>query len=424
MRAHLATDQKTEYSFNTGLITAGLLLILPTLILLSACSGGSADGKAAQPKVRPAVPVTVAKVLEKSVPMELTAIGTVEAYATINVKSQVSGELTRVHFKQGEEVTAGDILFTIDPRSFQAQLRQAQADRAKAVAQQHQAEANLARDAAQSRNAQEDVRRYDSIVHKGAVAKEAYDKVRTDAQAMQSTVDADRAAIENAKQAIQGVEAAIENAKLLLEYCTIRSPITGRTGNLLIDRGNLIKANDTPFLVVINQVSPIYVDFTLPEQYLPEVKQAMARGNLKVLASIPSDAGKPAEGKLTFLDNQVDRNTGMIHLKGTFTNKDRRLWPGQFVNTALTLKVLDKAVVVSSQAVQAGQNGQYAFVIKPDLTAESRPVTIGDAVGAELIVKDGLKPGEVVVTDGQLNLAPGTRVEVKQDQASGRGKSK
>jgi multidrug efflux system membrane fusion protein len=332
----------------------------------------------------PAVPVAVATVVEKTVPVDIRVIGNVEAFSTVSVKSQVEGIVERVHFREGQDVRQGDLLFTIDSRPFEAAL--------------HQAEANLARDAALEKNAKAQADRYSKLFEAGIVSQEQYDQFRTNAESYEAAVRADKA--------------AVERAKLDLSYCTIHSPIDGRTGALIVHEGNLVKANaDTP-LVVINQISPIYVNFSVPEEYLPEIRKYRAHGELGVQAIVPN-VNRPPEGLLSFLDNTVDTTTGTVKLKGKFDNRDRQLWPGQFVNVVLKLTTQPNAIVVPSQAVQTGQSGQYVFVIKPDMTAESRPVVAGSTVGGESVIEKGLQLGENVVTDGQLRLAPGSKVELK-----------
>jgi membrane fusion protein, multidrug efflux system len=492
---------------------------LSLLLFCSACSNKAPAKPPAQ-----AVPVSAAKAVEKAVPVELRAIGNVQAYSTVSVKTQVSAEIIKVHFTEGQDVKAGAILFTLDPRSYEAAIRQAEANMERDSAQIRQARANLERDDAQVRqaranlerdkglvrqaranlerdmglvrqardnlerdgaqvrqakanlerstaqavNAESDAQRYQKLVDRNVVSRSQYDQYRTQAEALGAGVRADRAAIENAEAsvkasttAVQNAEAtvrastaavenaeatvrastaavenaeatvrastaavenaeaavradraAVENAKVQLSYCTLSSPIDGRTGNLMIQQGNVVKANDIP-LVVINQVTPIYVSFSVPEQYLPEIRKYRDAGTLKVEARLPGGEDRPETGSISFIDNAVDTATGMIRLKGTFTNTSRRLWPGQFVNVVLTLTTLAGAVVVPTQAVQTGQQGQYLFVIKPDLTVEARPVTAGRTLAGETVIDKGLQPGEQVVTDGQLRLSPGSKVEVK-----------
>ena len=331
-----------------------------------------------------AVPVTVATVIQKTVPVELHAIGNVEAYSTVSVKTQVAGEVEKAYFKEGDDVKQGDLLFTLDRRPFEATLQQL--------------EANLARDQAQLKNAEAQAERMESLYHDGIASKEQADTFRTTADALAASVRAD--------------EAAVKKARIDLAYCTILAPIGGRTGDLLVHPGNIVKANET-VLVVINQIHPIYVTFSVPEQSLSKIKRFQARGPLSVEALIPDDDQSPSRGALTFINNAVDSTTGTIELKGSFQNSDNRLWPGQFVNVVLKLTSQPEAVVVPSQAVQTGQSGFYAYVVKPDLTAELRTVVPGNTVGAETVIENGLAPGERVVTDGQLRLYPGAKIEVK-----------
>ncbi len=393
---------------------AAIFSLLPPLAALAAAG---CSGKTAQPMAREAVPVIIATVAQKTVPVQVRVIGTAQAYATVSVKTQVSGELTEVLFQEGQDVKKGDLLFVIDPRPFEEALKQAQANLARDTAQWKQAEANLARDTAQLQNAEAEARRYQDLVRQGIVAQEVYDRIRTTADAQRAGVNAGRAAMENAEAAARADRAAIENARIQLGYCSIHSPIDGRTGSLLVHRGNIVKANDT-VLVVINQINPIYVSFSVPEQYLAEIKKYMAGGRLQVEALIPNEENRPERGTLTFVDNAVDAGTGTIRLKGTFSNTGRRLWPGLFVNVVLTLSSRPDAIVVPSQAVQTGQEGQFVFVVKADSTAEARRVVVARAVEGETVIEKGLRPGEKVVIDGQLRLVPGAKVEVKNSRGS------
>jgi membrane fusion protein, multidrug efflux system len=357
----------------------GLWIVLSLLMATYACGSKKEQGP---PR---AIPVMADTVIQKAVPVEIRAIGNCQAYSMVAVKSMVGGEISQVHFTEGQEVAKGDLLFTIDPRPFQAALKQA--------------EANLERDKVQSENAKVNAQRYEVLIAKQAVSRQQYDQFRTNAEALEATVRVD--------------EAAVENAKILLGYCFIRSPIDGRTGNLLITGGNIIKANDIT-LITINQIRPIYVAFSVPEQNLAEIKKYKGTGKpLKVEALLPNDARGAEQGLLTFIDNTVDNTTGTILLKGTFSNAKKRLWPGQFVNVSLTLTTQPGAIIVPSQAVQTGQKGQYVFVIKPDLTVEARPVVVNRTINNDAIIDKGLKAGERVVTDGQLQLVPGAKVEVK-----------
>ncbi len=361
-------------------IVSIIVLYALLISILSACSG-----KEAQPPKKPSVPVSAAEAVQKTVPVQVRAVGNAEPYSTVSVKSQVGGILTRVHFREGQDVRKGDPLFSIDSRPYEAALRQA--------------EANLAKDTAQLENARVEVRRYEELVRKGYVAQEQYDQIRTNAATLEAVVNAGKA--------------LVENARLQLQYCSIHSPLTGRTGNLMANQGNLIKANaDTP-MVTINQIQPVYVTFSVPEQYLGEIKKYMASGRLKVEVVIGKDEKYPEQGALTFVDNTVDTATGTIKLKATFANSDRRLWPGQFVDVTMTLTARPDATVVPSQAIQTGQKGSYVFVIKPDLTVESRPVVTGLTFEEETVIEKGIQPGERIVTDGQMRIFPGATVEVK-----------
>ncbi len=367
---------------------------LVVIFLLFVSIGACSNSKAKQASQR-AVPVKIGDVTQQNVPVQIKAIGNVEAYNTVSVKALVGGEVIDVHFKEGQDVKQGDLLFQIDPRPYDAALKQA--------------EAQLTRDIAQAKNAEEQAKRYGILVQKDYVSKDQYDQLRANAEALAALVNADKA--------------NVENSRLQLAYCTIRSPIDGRVGSVLINKGNVIKANDL-VMVTINKVMPIYVTFSVPEQNLSDIKKYSAEGSLKVEAIIPGDENRPAQGILTFINNAVDTSTGTIQLKGTFENKDKRLWPGQFVNVTLTLTTQRNAVVMPSSALQAGQQGQYVFVVKPDFTVESRPVVIARTVDDLAVVAQGVTPGEKVVTDGQLQLIPGTRVEVKGGQAqSGAGKT-
>jgi multidrug efflux system membrane fusion protein len=413
------------------------------VLAAAGCSDRSGSAQAG-PSPAPAVPVGVGTAERKAVPLTVAAVGNVQAYTTVSVKAQVAGQIVQVHFREGQEVARGDLLFTLDPRPLQASVRQMEAnvarDRAQlrqmeaAVAQKQaevtQALANLERDQAQVDNARIQEERYRELVQRELIAREQYDQIRTNLTALQATVQADRAAVDNARAsaraaeaqvdsaraAIAANEAMVETARLQLAYTTIRAPMDGRTGNLLVQPGNVVKGNDDGPLVVIAQIRPIYVSFAVPEQHLTDIKRFQAQGRLAVDAAIDGGARR-ATGALTFVNNTVDPSTGTIQLKGTFDNADNLLWPGQFVEVGLTLTT-EQAVVVPAQAVQAGQKGAFVFVVKPDLTVESRPVKVGRRVGGDLVVEQGLGGGEQVVTDGQLRLVPGARVEVKPAKAS------
>lgn len=367
-------------------------------LLWSGCSKKeSAAGVKAAGRGMPTVAVSVAPVSIKSIPTELDEIGTVQAYSTVNVKSMVQGQIVTVGFKQGDFVDRGQVLFRIDPRPYQAAVDQAQANL-------QQAQANLAKDKANLDTDKVQADRYAKLTQAGVVSREQFDQVQTTFHAATASVQADQAAI-------QADEAAVEDAKIQLGYCVIRSPMSGRTGSLQIYQGNLVKANDVP-IISINQVQPIYVQFSVPEQYLEQIRSYMAQHTLKVQATV-AGVPRPEEGTLTFVDNSVDTNTGTIALKASFANSDRKLWPGQFVNVHLQLSVQSNAVVVPSPAVQTGQNGQYVFVVKQDQTVAMQPVQAGTTYGSDTVITQGLKPGETVVTDGQLMLLPGAKIQIK-----------
>ena len=364
--------------------------LLVLCALLAGCKGG-----AQQPGSQgEGVPVTVAQVQKKTVPQQVTAIGTVEPIHTVQIRTQVGGRLEGVHFREGQEVNKGDLLFTLDARPYQAALAQAQSA--------------VQRDKAKMMDAEANARRYEELAKKEYVTQQQAESARADAVSLKATVQAD--------------EAAVEQAKLSLAYCAIRAPVTGRTGSLLVHAGNVVKANDVP-LVVIDQMQPIYVSFAVPEKVLPQIRAKQGE-QLPVAARLsdqkPGDVpessairGEVAQGVLTFVDNAVNTVTGTILLKATFENKDEALWPGSFAMATVTLGEIRDATVAPSQAVQRGQQGQYVFVVKQDGTVESRQVVVAMQDERQAVIEKGLAPGETVVTDGQLRLAPGARVQIK-----------
>jgi multidrug efflux system membrane fusion protein len=357
-------------------------------IVCAACSGEAVQSTPAlsgRGSQQAAVPVATAVAVQKAMPIAISVIGAAEAFSTVAVRAQITGGLTSVTFREGDDVRQGQVLFTLDRRPLEAALQQA--------------EAVLARDLAQAANAKSQAARYEDLANRGIATREQLDQARTAAAALEATIGADRA--------------AVENARIQLQYATIVAPLSGRTGALMVHAGNLVRANDTTPLVVINQVTPINVTFAIPEARLPEVKRYMAQGTLTVEARAPNDAAAPSQGRIGFVDNQVDATTGTIRLKGTFPNHDRRLWPGQFVNVIVTLTTDPAALVVPTTAVQSGQQGLYVFIVRPDQTAELRTVTVARAEGAETVIATGVAAGETVVTDGQLRLVPGSRVSVK-----------
>ena len=392
----------------------GAALALGAALLLAACS----DNAAGKPRAQiPPVPVTIGEVVEKTIPVQLTAVGNAQAFTSVGIKSQINGQLIEVRFKEGQDVKKGDLLFVIDPRPFEAALRQTEAALNQRQAEVRQAQATVERDTAQLANARVQESRYRELVAKELIAREQYDQLNTNLAAMQATVDADKAAVENARAALQAAQANVDNAKLQLGYTTIRAPIEGRTGNLLVQNGNILKANDDNPILVINQIHPIYVSFAVPEQHLTEIKKYGSVGRLKVIARLPRQQETLATGELTFVNNTVDQTTATIQLKATFANESNVLWPGQFLDVSLVI-TSRTGIVVPSQAIQPGQQGPYVFVVKPDQTVESRLVTPGVRLGAETIIEKGLKPAERVVTDGQLRLVPGARIEARPPKAS------
>ena len=348
-------------------------------VALAACSG------AKQKPPEEKVPVTVAVASSKDVPVQIHAIGTVQPISNVAVRALVGGELQKVWFKEGDDVRRGQLLFTIDERPYQAALAQAQA--------------NLARDVANQKNAESQAARYADLVKKDFVTREDYDKFTSAAEAAKATVAADRA--------------AVDTARLELSYCEIRSPLDGRTGSLMAHAGNIVKANDTTPMLVINQITPVYVQFSVPEEQLGDFRGRSGEAPVPVIAS-PQAGGTPiTNGKLTFVDNAVDTTTGTIMLKATFPNPNRALWPGQFVNVAVTLSSERNATVVPTKAVQTGQKGQYIYVVNQGDQVEMRPVKVARSTDEESVIASGIRPGETVVTDGQLRLTPKSKVEIK-----------
>lgn len=362
------------------------LVLISILILFSACSSKKNEKLPARP---PALVAAVAATLQ-DVPLQLRAIGTMEASESVTIRTQISGELVKVAFREGQDVQKGALLFQLDPRVYQAALRKA--------------DAALARDRVILANARRDYERYAQLVKDGIVTQEQAEGYRTRAESAAADLAADQAALDNAREQ--------------LAYCTITAPISGRLGILAVDRGNVVKANET-VLVTINKLTPIHATFTIPEKELSEIKRQMAGGRLTVEAEVPGSVGIRERGVVSFFDNTVDPATGTIRLKASFANSGKQLWPGQFVNLSITLAVKNNAVVVPSQAVQTGQKGQHVFVVKPDATAEIRPVVAGPVSAGMTVIETGLKPGEQVVIDGQMRVVPGGKVEIKQADKPG-----
>jgi multidrug efflux system membrane fusion protein len=354
-------------------------LMVLCMLLAPACSG--------EKQVPPpaTVPVMVAEVKTQTVPVEIRNIGNVEPYSTVGIKSRIAGQLVKVNFKEGQDVKQGDLLFVIDPRPYEAALKQV--------------EANLEKDKALAGKAQSDLKRYAELVQKQFVSRQDYDQAKATADSLAAGVNAD--------------QVAVQNAKLNLNYCYIKAPITGRTGSVLANQGNMIKENADTVMLVINQIQPIYVTFAVPEKHLPILKKFMAEEKIKVDAVIPTDPEHPEEGVLTFINNTVDPATATIQCKATYDNTNKRLWPGLFVNVVVKLTEEPNAILVPSQAIQSGQEGQFVWVVKPDLTVETRPVETERSMNGDVVVKQGVQAGERVVTDGQIRLVKGAKVEIK-----------
>jgi multidrug efflux system membrane fusion protein len=376
-------------------------------LILNGCGSPKAQSAPAMPPV----PVSVAVAAQESLPVDIRAIGSVEPFDTVQVKSQIAGELMSVHFTEGGNVNQGDLLFEIDPRPYRDTLRQAEANLNRDQAQLRQAEANLARDTAQSKFTEADAARNQELSKLGVVARSQSDQIRANSDALLESMRADRAAIESAKAALDSDRTSVDRAKLDLTYCEIRSPISGRAGNLLVHAGNYVKSNGDTTLVVINRLRPIFVTFGVPEDRLAAIRQGESVRKLAVQVTPQDSAGKVAQGVLSVIDNTVDTTTGTIKLKATVPNEAGLLWPGQFVNVSLRLDTLRNAITVPAEAVQPGARGQFVYVVKPDQTVESRDVTVGATVGRKAIVEKGVAPGETVVVDGQLRLYPGARIQ-------------
>lgn len=353
--------------------------------LLTACGSEKKANPAQGRRDRP-VPVSVSPVVQKTIPVAISGIGNAEAYSTVAVKSRVGGELKKIHFREGQEVREGDLIFTIDPQPYEAALKQTQA--------------NLARTTALAKKAEEDLRRYQDLIQKEYISREQFDQAKANADAQTAALKAD--------------QAAVENARLNLSFCFIHAPLTGVAGSLQFHQGAQIKANDDKAMVIINRIKPIYIGFSVPEQYLSEIKTYSVRGPLKVRASVDNGGTFTEEGLLTFVDNAVDQSTGTIRLRATFENGNKKLWPGQFLRVSLILSSQPDAIVVPSQAVQTGLQGQYVFVATPEQKAEVRPVTAGRNFDGQTVIEKGLQAGEQVVTDGQFQLVSGSKLQVKQ----------
>jgi membrane fusion protein, multidrug efflux system len=404
----------------TGLV--GLAVALAATVAASGCSGSTAAadapaaggggraGRGGRGGAGGVQPVVTAKVGKKDVPIDIAAVGNVEAYTTISLRSQVTGQIEEAYIHEGDIVKKGELLFKIDPRPLEASLQQSQANETRDQALLAQAEAQLARDAATAEFQQLSSERQANLVASGIVSKDAGEQSRAQADATLATVNADKAAIASAKAQLAVQQSITENAKVQLSYTSIRSPIDGRTGNNTVKVGNLATVNQE--LITIAQLEPVYVTFTVPAVHLPTIKQHLGADRLPVVATPQDEDKQSAEGQLTFVDNVVDSATDTIKLKATFTNTDRRLWPGQFARVSLRLTTLSGATVVPSQAVQTGQDGQFVFVVQPDSTVAQRPVTVAQRVADDVVIAKGVAPGETIVTEGQLRLEQGTHVQL------------
>jgi multidrug efflux system membrane fusion protein len=378
--------------------------------LLTGCSSAPQQSAAGG---LPPVPVSIAEAAEEAVPIQVDSIGTVESSSTVEVKAQVPGPLIAVRFNEGANVNRGDLLFEIDSRPFREALRQAEAAVMKDEAQLRVAEANVARTRAQLKNAKAEQARFEQLSKEGISTRQQDDQIRTAAEVAEHSVRGDEATIESIRAALESDRSAVEQAKLNLTYCEIHAPISGRVGNLLLHPGNLVKANGDNPLVVINQIAPIFVTFGIPERYLGEISRLHAQHKIGVTASPEKNFKEAAHGMLSVIDNAVDPNTGTIRLKATFDNKESRLWPGQFVNILMTLET-QKATIIPSEAIQAGQNGSFVYVVKSDQSVEPRPVVVGQTVSGKVIVEQGVAAGETVVTDGQSRLFPGAKISTSK----------
>jgi membrane fusion protein, multidrug efflux system len=399
-------------------VCAGIVLAL----VLVGCQRAGEPAKGAgggKGKGAPPSPVIVAEVKQQQVPLAIRAIGNVEAFSVVEVRSQVSGPISKVLFEEGQDVRQGQVLFEIDPRPFQQTINEMEAEVAARRATLAQAEAALERDQANAKNARSQAERYNQLATAGIIAKEQNEQFQTTALAAEKGVNAARATIESAKAAIKGAEAKLGDARLQMTYATIRAPISGRAGGILRKAG-LVAANNE-VLVTINQVTPVYATFSVPEQSIPDLRRYSAGGKLKVQA-IPQN-GSPetaANGVLDFLDNRVDASTGTIMLKARFPNQDRKLWPGQFVNVNVQLAMTNE-VVAPTAAVKTAQQGNYVFVVKPDMTAEQRTVITARSYEDITVIQNGLNPGERVIVEGQVRVKNGSKVRISGGGGPGEG---
>ena len=390
--------------------------------LLLAAFAAAASGcvnKAQQNFERPPAPVTVTPAVAQDVGNYLDALGKIVARETVSIKPQVAGRITQIHFTDGANIGKGQLLFTIDPRPFEASLKQAQANLQRDVAMKKQAEAALAREVAREKWGRVQVERYGTLVEQGVVPKEEYERLRAEYDSLRATSEAARAVVRSADETIKVDNAAIETTKVELSYCFIHSPIEGRAGQRLVDIGNVVNPggtsnNEGNALLVIERINPIYADFTISQSHLTAVQQEMQRGSLRTEVRLPDVSGDAVTGQLTFVDNAVQNETGQVTLRATLPNPDHRFWPGRFVNVRLVLSTTSGAVLVPVSAPQMSANGSYVYVVKPDSTAEQRVVSLGQRQGDLIVVEKGVAAGEQIVTNGQLGVTPGGKVVVEQ----------
>src|SRR5437763_338627 len=402
--------------------------------LMAALESGCTNKAAQQGFERPPAPVSVTEAVMQDVPNYIDAIGKTVAREVVSIQPQVSGRILKIHFTDGANVKKGDLLFTIDTRPFEANLRQAQANVSKDLALKKQAEANLAKDVAQSKYGEVEAKRFRTLVEQGVVSREQYDQAESNSESLKATVEADRAAIHSAEESIKVDTAAVDSARVELSYCYIRSPIDGRAGQRLVDTGNVVNpggssgggasnnanggnSGSSNSLLVIERIDPIYADFTIPQDNLAVVQQQMRQGTLKTEVRLP-DATDPIAGQLTFLDNAVQSATGTINLRATIPNSDRRFWPGRFVNIRLVLSTIHGAVLVPATAPQMSAKGSFVYIVKQDSSAEQRQVSLGQRQGDWIVVEKAVEPAERAVTNGQTGATPGGKVRVEESRNS------
>lgn len=401
-------------------------------LFLSVAMMGCANKAAQLPFDRPPAPVSVTRAVAQDVPTYIDAIGKTAAREVVSIQPQVSGRITKIHFTDGANVRKGDLLFTIDPRPFEATLRQAEAKVSQDIALKKQAEANLASEIAKANWGKVQVSRYGKLVEQGVVSQEQYGELRATQNSLDANVVNARAAVNSADESIKVDSAAVEAAKVQLSYCTIRSPIDGRAGQRLVDIGNVVNPGgssnnsstsssnsaNSNALLIIERIDPIYADFTISQNNLSEVQQQMRANRLTAEVRLPDDPANPVIGQLTFLNNSVADTTGTVNLRATVPNSDHRFWPGRFVNVRLVLNTIHQAVLIPATAPQMAANGSFVYVVKQDSTAEQRPVTLGQRQGDLVVVETGVAAGEQVVTAGQLGVTPSGKVRVEAPAAT------